>query len=703
LNTSLGRAVLELATEDSSFFGSLDKAEKRVGGLRESFSNVGGSLKTFGRATSDFGKSLSTYVTGPIAGVIGGLAALATHAADTGDAIAKNAREAGLSGTAYQELAYAIGQSAQVGEEEITKAFGRITKTIGDAAAGNKPAIDALRELGFSQEQIAKGSITTEEAFNRFNTAMQNAKTPADAAAVAGDLLGDKLGQKLAGALRDSGGEIDGLRKRAHDLGLVMSDDALTASENFNDAISDLKGQFGALGREIGTAVMPVVMNTLIPFVRDTAIPVFASMISGIGEAVKWFGSLPEPVQRAGIIVAGLAAAIGPLLIAFGSVVTALGAVMPAVGAVAGVLTALASGPVLIIGGAIALLAGAWWKWGDDIKAATKDAVGWISEKITTFSGWISSTFTTLKDTAIGIWGALATGIRNAIFGPLDAIRDKVATFSGSVSGFFGDMYDKVVGHSFVPDMITGISTEFARLPNEMVQPAQTACSTVGSGFSNLTTAALEDTGTLVSQLGETYGPVLSGIFDDFKGGPLQGLSDAWDRMKEHGIRSTTDMVEAAGEVLGAFAGKNKAIAIASAIIDTYVSVAKTLATTPWPANLFLAAGALAAGMANVAKIRSTNVPGYATGTPGLDFMDFGSERQVALHNEEAVIPRGGGHQLAGEIAAALKTDWSRPASAGGTESAARAVSVIVQLDRRKLAEILVPAIPGALHRLGLA
>lgn len=41
-------------------------------------------------------------------------------------------------------------------------------------------------------------------------------------------------------------------------------------------------------------------------------------------------------------------------------------------------------------------------------------------------------------------------------------------------------------------------------------------------------------------------------------------------------------------------------------------------------------------------------------GTPGFDFASFGGETGAMLHGDEAVIPRGGGHELAAEIAAAM-------------------------------------------------
>ena len=46
--------------------------------------------------------------------------------------------------------------------------------------------------------------------------------------------------------------------------------------------------------------------------------------------------------------------------------------------------------------------------------------------------------------------------------------------------------------------------------------------------------------------------------------------------------------------------------------------------------------------------------PQFQIGTPNLDFMDHGPARQVEVHGREAIIPEGGGHQLAGEIAESL-------------------------------------------------
>jgi hypothetical protein len=67
----------------------------------------------------------------------------------------------------------------------------------------------------------------------------------------------------------------------------------------------------------------------------------------------------------------------------------------------------------------------------------------------------------------------------------------------GEVVGFFRDAWDAVVGHSYVPDMVDGISEHFGRLQGEMVDPAKAACDQVVDAFAETQTevdAAITDT-----------------------------------------------------------------------------------------------------------------------------------------------------------------------------------------------------------------
>lgn len=134
-----------------------------------------------------------------------------------------------------------------------------------------------------------------------------------------------------------------------------------------------------------------------------------------------------------------------------------------------------------------------------------------------------------------------------------------------------------------------------------------------------------------------------------------------------------TTLASSASSILRDMFGKSKAAAIAAAIIDTAAAVAKALSAYPWPFNLAPAAAAAAAGYAQVNAIRNTNAEGFAEGTPGTLFQDFGRETVARLHNQEAVVTVAQGQTLAGMIGDALAE-----AAGGGAGNAA----VVQRLER---------------------
>jgi len=70
-----------------------------------------------------------------------------------------------------------------------------------------------------------------------------------------------------------------------------------------------------------------------------------------------------------------------------------------------------------------------------------------------------------------GVYNAIQTYLVDKFYALLGRIQGAV----DSVTGFFKNMYDKVVGHSYVPDMIDGIGQQFGRMNEVMTKPAQEA------------------------------------------------------------------------------------------------------------------------------------------------------------------------------------------------------------------------------------
>lgn len=165
------------------------------------------------------------------------------------------------------------------------------------------------------------------------------------------------------------------------------------------------------------------------------------------------------------------------------------------------------------------------------------------------------------------------------------------------------------------------------------------------------------------------------------------------------------DLQGLANTGLAALGKDNKKWAIAQAVMNTAVAVTKALTALPFPANLPAAAGAAAAGAVQIATISSQS--GFRRGTPGLDFQDFGTETGALLHGNEAVIPQGGGHQLAGEIAASLMPVMANgggrgapaPASSGQAIGPQTPLNLTIQVSDKDLVSVLIPALEDATKR----
>lgn len=92
----------------------------------------------------------------------------------------------------------------------------------------------------------------------------------------------------------------------------AASDMAATMNDNLNGQLGLLKSALEAAAISIGEALMPVIK----------------SAVKVINDLVDWFNNLNPTVQTTIVVVGGLAAAIGPILMVVGQMVTGLGALV---------------------------------------------------------------------------------------------------------------------------------------------------------------------------------------------------------------------------------------------------------------------------------------------------------------------------------------------------------------------------------------
>lgn len=138
-------------------------------------------------------------------------------------------------------------------------------------------------------------------------------------------------------------------------------------------------------------------------------------------------------------------------------------------------------------------------------------------------------------------------------------------------------------------------------------------------------------------------------------------------------------IAEAASTILRTLFGKSKAAAIAAAIIDAAAAIVKVFAQLGWWGIPMAAAIAVKTG-AEIAKIRNQQ-PGFAQGTPGTSFVDFGRGSMQMLHGQEAVVTRGQADSVAAMVRGAIDDANRRGGDRGSRGSSRGSGEAAIVLD----------------------
>ena len=213
-----------------------DQFENGVKQAEKSGSSLATSLKSGLATAAKVGAAAIGAVTAASGALYTGITAAAGSVAAYGDNIDKMSQKMGMSAEAYQEWD-AVMQHSGTSIESLQAGM----KTLANAVENGN---DAFNRLGISQEEIAK--MSNEELFSATITALQNVENETERTYLAGQLLG-RGATELGALLNTSAEDTQAMKDRVHELGGVMSDEAVKASARYQDSLQDMKTSFSGL------------------------------------------------------------------------------------------------------------------------------------------------------------------------------------------------------------------------------------------------------------------------------------------------------------------------------------------------------------------------------------------------------------------------------------------------------------------------
>lgn len=277
--------------------------EKGIEDSEEKAEGFGKKLKTgLGTAAKAGGIAIGAIATGTAAlgtAMVKGAGEVASY----GDNIDKMSQKMGISAQAYQEWD-AIMQHSGTTIDGMQRGMITLSKA---AETGS----DAFAKLGLSQEDVA--SMNQEELFAATIKGLQGMEEGSERAVLAQQLLGGAA-KELGPLLNTSAEETEAMRQRVHELGGVMSDDAVKAAAAYQDSLQNMQTTIGGLKNKLFSEFLPGITGVMdgltAIFSGDTEGGV-GKISAGISDMVtKISDGLPKIVEVGGQILNGLSQAI---------------------------------------------------------------------------------------------------------------------------------------------------------------------------------------------------------------------------------------------------------------------------------------------------------------------------------------------------------------------------------------------------------
>ena len=193
-----------------------------------------------------------TAVTGATVAMGTAVVKSASATAAYGDNIDKMSQKMGMTAEAYQEWD-AVMQHSGTSMETMKASM----KTLANAAeSGNA----AFATLGITEEELA--TLNQQELFERTIAGLQNMEDGTQRTYVAGQLLG-RGATELGALLNTSAEDTQAMRDRVHELGGVMSDEAVKAAAAYQDSLQDMQTAFQGLSRGLTQEFLPGITTTM--------------------------------------------------------------------------------------------------------------------------------------------------------------------------------------------------------------------------------------------------------------------------------------------------------------------------------------------------------------------------------------------------------------------------------------------------------
>lgn len=418
----LQREIIETDSKLKNFTNQL----KAVGNVN--LKAVSAQMKEVGNKATAAGEALKgvSMAAGAVDIALAGLAYRSGAAADDLNTLSK------VTGLSTQELQKykAASDLVDVSVETIAKSQAKLKKSMYSAQQGSAAVSTAFDSLGVSVTDANGHLRSQDEVFTDVIKALGAMENETERDAISMQIFG-KSAAELNPLIEDNGETF----KRVADIFAnnnldVVDQETIDKANQFNDYLDEIKATWGAAISTIGMQLAGYLA------------PVLEKVAGFLEKVAGWLSTLSPEVLTVIGIIAGVVAAIAPLLIVFGKVAFAISSItglMSTLGLTFGAIAGPIGIAIAVIGALIAIGVLLYKNW-DTIKLKAEELKNWVVDKWNALKTGVVNAVTNIKEKALFYWEALKTGIqviveavKSKVLGAWDAVKNKTVSIFNAV------------------------------------------------------------------------------------------------------------------------------------------------------------------------------------------------------------------------------------------------------------------------------
>jgi TP901 family phage tail tape measure protein len=348
-----------------------------------------------------------------------------------------------------------VAQSALLAQEQKVS---NLKKSVQD---NNKFVAESAKRL----EELGDATTDPQKQFELLVQSIKDAPDILAATTIASEAFGARAGAKVAESIRAGRFEVEGFTGEIADASGVVTATA-AATETFAERMAKMRNEAALVGEQFGQILLPYLERAL-GVIRDL---------------IERFNNLSPAQRKLIVVIAAVAAAVGPVLIVVGKLIKIFGTIFKVVGVVIGIVGKLSAGfaflisPVgLIILGIVALIAiiVIVIKNFDAIKEVISKVASAIGDFISGALEWIKEAFNAVWETVKNVAG----GIKDAFVAAFDFLVHFFSSTLSAIAEVFTIAFQAI--HDFINAIVDGIKSAITKAFNAIKDFISTVMDTI--------------------------------------------------------------------------------------------------------------------------------------------------------------------------------------------------------------------------------